>query len=66
MYHVDAAPEFLSSFFSRYTVQGHLDLVETANIRDADNEILFLRIYKDCDKARLLKGRALDAGSSRI
>lgn len=66
MYNVGATPEFLSSFFSRYTVQGYLRLVETANIRDADNERLLLRIYKDCDKARVLKGRALDAGSSRI
>lgn len=46
MYNVATIPEFLSSFFSRYTVQGHLDLVETANIRDADNERIFLRIYK--------------------
>lgn len=38
---VNAMPEFLSSFFSEYTVQGHLDLVETANIRDADNETDF-------------------------
>lgn len=46
MYNVDATPEFLSSFFSRYTVQDHFDLVKTAIIRDADNERLFKGFIK--------------------
>jgi len=40
---VDAMPEFLSFFLSEYIVQGHLDLVKTANIRDVDNETDFCK-----------------------
>lgn len=67
MCNVDAVPDFLSSFLSGRTVQGHLDLVETENIRDADNETdLFYVFIEIVTKPGYWKARALDAGSSRI
>lgn len=60
-------PEFLSSFFSGYRVPGHLDLVETANIRDADNETDFFKGFiKIVTKPDYGKAMALDAGSSSL
>lgn len=60
MWNTGAVPELLSSFFSAYTLQGHLDLVEIAIFRDADNEtdILF-KIYKDRYKGGLLESKGL-------
>lgn len=48
--------EFLFSFYPGH--KDHIHFVEIAHIRDADNEIdIFLRLYKDFDKFRLLESK---------